>query len=99
MTMGRVITTRKFTNATRRALTDHHVDTTADGRDDNHYEAFVVITGLSSRYQVVFFNSRSMDGWTEINEFARACSYLRYSLIQVTKDRSLNPSPKPSIYL
>jgi len=23
MTMGRVITTRKFTNATRRALTDH----------------------------------------------------------------------------
>lgn len=59
--------------------------------------------GLSSRYQVVFFNSQSMDGRTEINELARARararSYLHYSLIQVTKDQSLNSSPKPSIYL
>lgn len=87
MTMDRVITTRKFTNATRRALTDHRW---YDGRrDDNHYEAFIVITGLSSRYQVLFFNSRSMDGWKLMSSRA----YLRHSLIQVTKDRSLNTFP------
>jgi len=89
MTMDRVITTRKFTNATRQALTDHRWYDDRRIRDDNHYEAFIVITGLSSRYQVLFFNSRSMSRWKLISSRA----YLRHSLIQVTKDRSLNTFP------
>lgn len=89
MTMDRVITTRKFTNATRQVLTDHRRYDGRRIRDDNHYEAFIVITGLSSRYQVLFFNSRSMSRWKLMSSRA----YLRHSLIQVTKDRSLNTFP------